>query len=180
VLKASGRSIPGLHLRDLLDLMDKRHPGLLLKFGGHAAAAGLSIEAGRFADFADILENTSRSMLGPAQLARVIETDGELAPDEFNFASADAIRSSVWGQAFPTPSFVGQFQVRSQRLVGEQHLKLRLYGEHWSADAMLFNHDTPLPERIRAVYRLDINEWNGQGSLQLTLDHWDPADDRLA
>ncbi|MBK6741556.1 MAG: single-stranded-DNA-specific exonuclease RecJ [Hydrogenophilales bacterium] len=175
LLKASGRSIPGLHLRDLLDLIDKRHPGLLLKFGGHAAAAGLSLEAGRFDEFATVLETTCRSVLGPAELARVIETDGELSTREFCLASAEAIQSGVWGQAFPAPAFIGDFRVQSQRLVGEKHLKLKLTGPHWSADAMLFNRDEPVPERIQAVYRLDVNAWNGQRSLQLTLDHWTDA-----
>ena len=126
-------------------------------------------------EFATALETTCRSVLGPAELARVIETDGELSQREFSLASAEAIQSGVWGQAFPAPAFIGDFRVQAQRLVGEKHLKLKLTGSYWSAEAMLFNRDVPLPERIQAVYRLDVNIWNGQRSLQLTLDHWTDA-----
>jgi single-stranded-DNA-specific exonuclease len=176
LLKASGRSIPGLHLRDLLDLIDKRQPGLLIKFGGHAAAAGLTLDATRFKDFVDAFEAACRDRLSPADLLRVIETDGILSANEFNLAAAEAIQASVWGQAFPAPTFQGEFRVQGQRLVAEKHLKLRLSGLEWSADAMLFNRDQPLPERIQAVYRLDVNLWNGQRNLQLTLDHWSESD----
>lgn len=176
LLKASGRSIPGLHLRDLLDLIDKHRPGLLTKFGGHAAAAGLTLDAARFDEFVAVFEATCRDRLSPADLARVIETDGVLRADEFNLASAEAIQANVWGQAFPAPTFQGDFRVQSQRLVAEKHLKLRLSGPEWSADAMLFNRDQPLPERIHAVYRLDVNLWNGQHTLQLTLEHWSEWD----
>jgi single-stranded-DNA-specific exonuclease len=176
LLKASGRSIPGLHLRDLLDLIDKRRPGLLLKFGGHAAAAGLTLKAERFEAFASAFETACRDQLSPADLARVIETDGWLSADEFTLNNAEAIHRSVWGQAFPAPTFQGKFHVQAQRLIAEKHLKLKLNGTEWSADAMLFNRDQPLPERIKAVYRLDVNIWNGQRNLQLTLDHWRDAD----
>lgn len=176
LLKASGRSIPGLHLRDLLDLIDKRRPGLLIKFGGHAAAAGLTLNAECIDEFVGAFEATCRDLLSPADLARVIETDGVLRADEFNLIAAEAIQGSVWGQAFPAPTFQGDFRVQAQRLIAEKHLKLRLCGPEWSADAMLFNRDQPLPERIHAVYRLDVNLWNGQRNLQLTLDHWSEAD----
>jgi single-stranded-DNA-specific exonuclease len=175
-LKASGRSIPGLHLRDLLDLIDKRHPGLLLRFGGHAAAAGLSLETARLADFAAAFEATCRECLDPASLARVVETDGELSAHEFSLRAAQDIHAAVWGQAFPAPAFHGEFRVVGQRLVGEKHLKLRLSTPTWNAEAMLFNRDQPLPERLRAVYRLDVNVWNGQIAPQLTLEHWTDAD----
>lgn len=176
MLKASGRSIPGLHLRDLLDLIDKRHPGLLPKFGGHAMAAGLSLAETEFEHFAKVFESTCRERLTPADLARVIETDGRLRHDEFGFPLAEAIQSAVWGQGFPAPLFQGDFTVRGQRLVGDKHLKIRLDGAEWSAEAMLFNHDAPLPAHIEAAYRLDINAWQGQRSLQLTLEHWADAD----
>jgi single-stranded-DNA-specific exonuclease len=179
-LKASGRSIPGLHLRDLLDVIDKRHPGLLLKFGGHAMAAGLSLAEADLERFAESFESACRERLSPADLARVIETDGDLGRAELGFPLAEAIHAAVWGQGFPAPLFTGLFNVQGQRLVGEKHLKLRLSGPEWSADAMLFNHDEPLPARIRATYRLDINAWQGQRSLQLTLDHWAADDARAA
>ena len=174
LIKGSGRSIPGLHLRDALDLVDRRHPGLILKFGGHAAAAGLSLREADFGTFAEGFEAVAHELLSPADLERVIETDGALERDEFNLDNARAIQQGVWGQGFPQPSFHGEFEVLSQRLVGEKHLKLKLGGDI-SAEAMLFNHGTPVPNRIHAVYRLDVNEYNGMTNLQLTLEHWAPA-----
>jgi single-stranded-DNA-specific exonuclease len=175
VLKGSGRSIAGLHLRDALDRVDRRHPGLILKFGGHAAAAGLSLRRDDFPRFAAAFEAIAGELLTPADLTRVIETDGELAAAEFGLDAAQALQTAVWGQGFPPPAFVGDFIVAAQRLVADQHLRLRLSGPGWGADAMLFRHDTPLPERIRAVYRLEVNEWNGARSPQLTLEHWQAA-----
>ncbi len=176
MLKASGRSIPALHLRDALDRVDRLAPGLLRQFGGHAAAAGLTLEEVRLEEFRQAFEAVCRELLTPHDLARVLLTDGALAREDFNLASAEAIHQQVWGQAFPAPAFHGRFRVQSQRLVGEKHLKLRLAASEGNADAMLFNHDEPMPERIRAVYRPDVNEWNGQRSLQLTLEHWEPDD----
>ncbi len=173
LLKGSGRSIPGLHLRDALDAVDRHHPGLILKFGGHAAAAGLTIRREGLEAFRDAFETVSRETLSEADLTRVIETDGELPPAEFTLANAEAIRNVVWGQGFPSPAFQGEFTVQSQRLVGEKHLKLRLSGTGMAAEAMLFFHDTPLPGRIQAVYRLEVNEWNGNRTLQLNLAHWE-------
>lgn len=174
LLKGSGRAIAGLHLRDALDRVDKRHPGLIVRFGGHAAAAGLTLAADRLAEFATAFEAACREQLDPAALERVIETDGELAPAEFTLANALALRDAVWGQGFPAPAFHGRFRVDGQRLVGDKHLKLRLSGQGLAAEAMLFNHDEPLPDRIEAVYRLDVNEWNGNRNLQWTLEHWCP------
>ena len=177
ILKASGRSIPGLHLRDALDLVEKRQPGLLLKFGGHAAAAGLTLRVERLQDFTTTFESICQELLRPADLARIIETDGELAGTEYGFESVQAIQNGTWGQGFPAPSFHGLLKVQAQRLVGEKHLKLKVSTPDWTSDAMLFNQDQRLPEDIQAVYRLTINEWNGKHSLQLTLDHWEPAHD---
>ena len=174
LLKGSGRAIPGLHLRDTLDLVDKRHPGLIVRFGGHAAAAGLTLARAHLDTFADAFEATCREQLDPAALERVIETDGELAPEEFTLENTLALRGAVWGQGFPAPAFQGEFRIDSQRLVGDKHLKLRLSGGGLAAEAMLFNHDQPLPERIQAVFRLDVNEWNGVQSLQFMLEHWCP------
>ncbi len=174
LIKGSGRSIPGLHLRDALDLVDRHHPGLILKFGGHAAAAGLSLREADFPRFKESFEAVSRELLTPAHLERVIETDGELAAAECTLDNAQALAAAVWGQGFPPPAFHGEFALEHQRLVGEKHLKLKLHGGGISAQAMLFNHDAPLPERIQAVYRLEVNEYNGTRSLQLTLEHWAP------
>jgi len=174
LLKGSGRAIPGLHLRDTLDLIDKRHPGMIAKFGGHAAAAGLTLHADRLIDFAAAFEATCREQMDPAALRQIIETDGALAPEEFTLDNARILRDAVWGQGFPAPAFHGEFRVDGQRLVGEKHLKLKLSGAGLAAEAMLFNHDEPMPERIQAVYRLDVNEWNGVQSLQFTIEHWCP------
>jgi single-stranded-DNA-specific exonuclease len=179
-LKGSGRSIPGLHLRDALDLLDKRHPGLLLRFGGHAAAAGVSIRASDFARFRGSFDETVRSLIGPAELARRIETDGELRPADMTLDLAQRIGALVWGQGFPAPLFRGVFRVLGQRVVGGGHLKLRLAPVHGALeglplDAMLFGHAESVPEALMAVFRLDVNEWKGTRALQLVLEHWQPA-----
>ncbi|MBI5330125.1 MAG: single-stranded-DNA-specific exonuclease RecJ [Betaproteobacteria bacterium] len=171
-IKGSGRSIPGLHLRDALDRVDRLHPGLILRFGGHAAAAGLTLLRTDFETFANAFERVARESLTDADLTRVIETDGELHTAEFTLENAEALRNTVWGQGFPAPLFQGDFTVQSQRLVGDKHLKLRLAGAGISGDAMLFFQAKPLPERIRAAYRLEVNEWNGARTLQLNLAHW--------
>jgi single-stranded-DNA-specific exonuclease len=179
-LKGSGRSIPGLHLRDALDLLDKRQPGLLLRFGGHAAAAGVSIRATDFARFRASFDDTVRSLVGPTELARRIETDGQLQPADMTFDLAQRIGELVWGQGFPAPLFRGLFRVLGQRVVGGGHLKLRLAPVHGALeglplDAMLFGHAEAVPEALVAVFRLDVNEWNGTRALQLVLEHWQPA-----
>ena len=174
-LKGSGRSIPGLHLRDALDLIDKRHPGLILKFGGHAMAAGLSLAAGRHDEFARAFETVVRELISAADLQGLIETDGELAPADHSFALAEQLDHAVWGQGFPAPLFSATFDVVAQRVVGEKHLKLKLARDGTSFEAMHFFHADPLPGRIRAVYALMPNEFNGQQSLQLKLQHWEPA-----
>lgn len=180
LLKGSGRAIPGLHLRDALDAVDRRAPGLILKFGGHAAAAGLSIRRERFDEFKKLFDAVAQENLSATDLTRLIETDGELDAADCTLDNARMLASAVWGQGFPAPVFHGMFHVQSQRLVGEKHLKLRLSQPLTEkggiqADAILFNQDTPLPERIQAVYRLDPNEWNGKWSLQLNLTHWTAA-----
>ncbi|MBC2732604.1 single-stranded-DNA-specific exonuclease RecJ [Thiobacillus sp.] len=174
-LKGSGRSIPGLHLRDALDLIDKRHPGLIVKFGGHAMAAGLSIPAGRQAEFSTAFEAVVRELIDPADLDGRIETDGELDLAEHSYELAEQFDHAVWGQGFPAPLFTATFDVVTQRVVGEKHLKLKLVRGETSFDAMRFFQADPLPDRIRAVYALMPNEFNGQQSLQLKLQHWEPA-----
>ncbi len=125
-IKGSGRSIPALHLRDALDLVSKRHPHLLQKFGGHAMAAGVSIREEHFDEFRSAFESVVQSLLTPADLTRIIETDGPLMPSDFSLDIARSLEQQVWGQGFPQPAFEGAFIVQSQRVVGEKHLKLQL------------------------------------------------------
>lgn len=178
-IKGSGRSIPGLHLRDALDLVAKRHPHLLQKFGGHAMAAGLSLREEHFAEFQQAFEAVVQNLLPPAMLNRTVETDGELAPADFTLESARSFEQQVWGQGFPPPTFNNKFTVKSQRIVGEKHLKLKLATDFATFDAILFFNIAPMPEKIHAVYKLSANEYNGNTSLQLVIEHWEGfSDDR--
>jgi single-stranded-DNA-specific exonuclease len=174
-IKGSGRSIPALHLRDALDLVSKRRPGLILRFGGHAAAAGLSLREADFAAFREAFESACRELLTPQDLQREWHSDGELDAAELQLASAQRIADAVWGQGFPEPSFHGEFEVASQRIVGERHLKLKLRHRGRLLDAMRFGEAGPLPGKLLAGYRLSANHYNGAVSLQLILDHWQPA-----
>jgi single-stranded-DNA-specific exonuclease len=178
-LKGSGRSIPTLHLRDALDLVDKRHPGLIMRFGGHAAAAGLSIRASHFEQFRERFDDTLRGLLGPADLELRIETDGTLVPAEVSFALAQRLNELVWGQGFPAPRFRGEFHVENRRTLAGGHQRLLLSAKQPGAravEAMLFGEENVLPDDIQAVYRLDVNEYNGLLSLQLVVEHWQPAE----
>ncbi len=172
-LKGSGRSIAGLHLRDALDRVDRRHPGLILKFGGHAMAAGLTLAAGRHNDFAQAFEAVVRELLDPADLEGVIETDGLLDITEHRYELAVEFERAVWGQGFPAPLFNATFDVITQRVVGEKHLKLQLAREGASLEAMRFFHPDPLPPRIHAAYALMSNEFNGRQVCQLKVVHWE-------
>jgi len=174
-LRGSGRSIAALHLRDALDRVAVRHPGLILKFGGHAAAAGLTLREADLERFRLAFEDAARSLLSPPDLERVIETDGDLAPDDYTLDLADLLDEGVWGQGFPRPSFCGRFDVVSQRVVGERHLKLRLARSGRAFDAILFGRTERLPPRIEAVHRLEPNEYQGLRSVQVTIEHWQPA-----
>jgi single-stranded-DNA-specific exonuclease len=173
-LRGSGRSIPALHLRDALDRVAVRHPGLIMKFGGHAAAAGLTLSEAELERFRRAFEEAARELLSPPDLERVIETDGDLADDDYSLDLARLLEEGIWGQGFPRPSFRGRFNVVSQRVVGERHLKLRLARSGRPLDAMLFGTTGPLPARIDAVHRLDVNEYQGLRSLQVTIEHWHP------
>ena len=174
--KGSGRSIPGLHLRDALDLVSKRHPGLILRFGGHAAAAGLTVRSADMAAFENAFEQTVRELLTPADLERVIETDGGLEPEDVSLPFAELLAAQVWGQGFAPPSFFDDFEVTEQKIVGGRHLKLRLRRKpaEPAFNAIVFGRDAPLPSRVSAVYRVQVNEFNGKRSVQLVLDHCQP------
>jgi single-stranded-DNA-specific exonuclease len=174
-IKGSARSIPGLHMRDALDLVTKRHPGLILKFGGHAAAAGLTLKEADFERFCEAFEATVRSLVTAAELERQIETDGSLALEEATLEAAAALAAQPWGSGFPEPRFHDCFEVASQRIVGGRHLRLKLVRETRPFDAILFGTTDTLPGRIAAVYRLDVNEYQNTRTLQLTLHHWRSA-----
>jgi single-stranded-DNA-specific exonuclease len=174
-IKGSGRSISALHLRDALDLVTKQAPELIIRFGGHAAAAGLTLREADFAEFQRRFEDVVRSMLTPADLARVITTDGSLAPAHLTLDTAAQLEQAVWGQGFPAPTFCDTFEVLQQRIVGGRHLKLRLRKDDSEVEAMLFGEAETLPPRVRAVYRIGINEFNAKRSLQITFEHWQPA-----
>ena len=174
-LKGSGRSITALHLRDALDLVAKREPGMLSRFGGHAAAAGLTLREADFERFCTAFEAVVRAQLTPADLRLVIETDGALAPEHLTIDAARLLEGAVWGQGFPAPVFEDEFKVLDQRVVGERHLKLSLGKHGVRYEAMLFSHAEPLPGAVHAVYRIAVNEYNGAQKLQLTIEQWRPA-----
>nr|SPS05323.1 Single-stranded-DNA-specific exonuclease RecJ [Candidatus Nitrotoga fabula] len=174
-LKGSGRSIHALHLRDALDLVSKRHPHLLEKFGGHAMAAGLSLREEHFDEFKAAFEAVTQSLLSPADLTQIIETDGQLAPPEFSLSTARKLNQQVWGQGFPQPLFEGDFTVKSQRIIGEKHLKLQLASADATYSAICFFRAEPMPSSIQTVFNLAVNEYNGNASLQLIVRHWQEA-----
>jgi single-stranded-DNA-specific exonuclease len=173
--KGSGRSIRGLHLRDALDLVSKRHPDLILRFGGHAAAAGLSIRAENIDRFKEAFEEAVAGLLTLADLERIIETDGSLPSADLDMDLAEILEGQVWGQGFAAPTFFDKFEVAAQRVVGGNHLKLRLLHGNRQVDAMRFGDPAPMPDRIEAVYRVHVNEYNGTRGIQLVVEHWHPA-----
>ncbi len=170
-LKGSGRSVPGLHLRDCLDLIAKRIPGLIARFGGHAQAAGLTIAETEYPRFAIAFERALEETLPAAARARTVETDGSLSHTYYTLEIARMLEDGIWGQGFPQPLFCDTFAVESQRVVGERHLKLVLMKDGRRHEAMRFGALDALPACIRAAYRLAVNEYNGLRSVQLNLEH---------
>lgn len=174
-LKGSGRSIDGLHLRDCLDLVAKREPDLILRFGGHAAAAGLSLRHSELERFERAFEAAATTLLSPEDLQETLWADGALEARELELSLAEALDGGVWGKDFPEPVFEGEFSVLDSRIVGERHLKLRLGMGGQAVEAILFGDIGPLPRQIRALYQLAVNEWKGERKAQLTVKHWQPA-----
>ncbi len=172
-LKGSGRSIAGLHLRDALDLITKRHPQMIVRFGGHAMAAGLTIAEGALNEFAAAFERVVSEWLTPADLGARIETDGPITAAELDFGFVAALESGVWGQGFAAPSFTGSLRIKEQRVVGEKHLKLKVALNGSTFEAMRFGSAESLPAQVEAVFRPSINEFRGNSTLQLLLDHTD-------
>ena len=169
-LKGSGRSIPGFHLRDALDLMAKREPGLLLRFGGHAMAAGCTLGEGGVERFGDALRKVATEWLDKATLTRTLRTDGPLAVEWFNPQTVLMLEAQVWGQGFEAPVFCDEVQVLQQRLVGEKHMKLRLRHAGHERDAIWFSHAEPLPATVRLAYRINVDEWNGKQRVQMVVE----------
>jgi single-stranded-DNA-specific exonuclease len=183
-LRGSGRSVAGVHIRDVLDAIAAREPDLIAKFGGHAMAAGLTLEFTKLERFALAFDAEVARCLASTGRTDCIETDGELSVGEIALETANAVRSGgPWGQAFPEPSFDGVFLIRSARIVGERHLKMwvEFPASGRSFDAIAFNYADPsrqvrLPEgHAQLVYRLDANDYQGERRLQLLVDHLQPA-----
>ncbi len=179
ILKGSGRSVPGLHMRDALERLDMLNPGLMMKFGGHAMAAALSLEEAKFDEFRQRFGELVGEWLDPAMLEGVIWSDGELAMQELSLTTAELLREGgPWGQAFPEPTFDGKFRILQQRLVGEKHLKLMVepLGGGPLLDGIAFNVDTTLwPDssvrEVELAYKLDVNEFRGNRNVQLLIQH---------
>jgi single-stranded-DNA-specific exonuclease len=169
-LKGSGRSIPGFHLRDALDLVAKRHPGVLLRFGGHAMAAGCTVPADQLETFRQALAQVAREWLDEATLTRQVQTDGPL-PAQYRRADVvETLQQQVWGQGFAAPTFCEPLQVISQRRVGQGHLSLKLRHQGQDVEGIWFGRTEPLPETARLVYRLDLDEWQGQRRVRFVIE----------
>lgn len=180
-IKASARSIPGIHIRDILDLVDKKIPGSILKFGGHAMAAGLSLRASDFNLFNKVLNDVLKDEVKEEVLTNVVLSDGALTAFDFSIETAQELRDAgPWGQGFEAPLFDGEFTILQQRLVGEKHLKLVLSVEDKAIDAIAFNVDLKTwPDaslnKLQCVYRLDINEFRGKVTVQMLIEKISPV-----
>ena len=169
-IKGSGRSIPGFHLRDALDLVAKRHPEVLKRFGGHAMAAGCTIEESQFATFDAGLQQVAREWLDAATLTRTLLSDGPLPIEYFTADTVRTLDAQVWGQAFEPPVFIDEVDVVSQRLVGEKHLKLAVRLGGTMRDAIWFGRSEPVAAHVRLAYRLSVDEYNGRERVQMVVE----------
>ena len=171
IIKGSGRSIPGLHLRDALDLVAKRAPDLLVRFGGHAMAAGVTLKAENFERFRELFAQVAGELIAPADLTRTLETDGPLEGGYISLETARLLENEVWGQGFPAPLFLDDFEVEQQRILKEKHLKLKLRKGNTRIEAIQFNFSTQPGNKTRAAFRLSINEYMGVESPQLMVEY---------
>jgi len=169
LLKGSGRSIDGFHLRDALDLVSKRHPGVLKRFGGHAMAAGAAVAPQDLSTFSEALQRVAREWLDPDLLRHRLSTDGPLEPQWFVPEVVRLLDAQVWGQAFEPPLFIDEVDVLAQRLVGDKHLKLTVRHAGTPREAIWFGRTEPLPERARLAYRLALDSWQGNERLQMVV-----------
>ena len=179
-LKGSARSIPGLHIRDVLDAVATRHPGLITKFGGHAMAAGLSLPTDSYETFSQAFNEEVERQLGDMALEKVLMTDGELAADDLDINTATSLRQAgPWGQHFPEPLFEGEFDVIERRIVGKHHLKMQLSCGSIPVDAIMFNiregDEVMARGKVHVVYKLDVNEFRGRKSVQMMVEHMQPS-----
>ena len=174
-LKGSGRSIAGFHLRDALDLVSKRAPGTITRFGGHAFAAGLSIAREALPRFVQAFEAVAREALSDALLQRTYDSDGELGPGELTLDLGATLRERAWGQGFPAPAFDAVFDVIDQRNVGDGHAKLMLLRGRERFPAIAFRTRAALPARIHALFRPEVNHFQGLLNLELVIEYWSPA-----
>jgi single-stranded-DNA-specific exonuclease len=168
--KGSGRSIPGFHLRDALDLVAKRHPDLLVRFGGHAMAAGCTLRANGFEQFQSAFIQVASELIDPIMLTQRLETDGPLPPSYCNLDMADTLQKAVWGQGFAPPIFCEELEIVSQRMVGQGHLGLKLRHHGQLIDGIWFGRVKPVPARATLAYRLEANDWQGQRRIQLLVE----------
>ena len=175
--RGSGRSIAGVHLRDVLDAISKRAPDIIIKFGGHAMAAGLTLRQGSLKTFGELFEDIVRSQVNEDTLSQTYLTDGSLKASDITLANAQLINAQIWGQGFPPPSFADTFQVIRQQSMGadKKHTKAWLAKEGQEFEAMFWRCEDILPRDIRVVYRPTVNEWKGNTELQLYVDYWEAA-----
>ncbi|TFY98939.1 single-stranded-DNA-specific exonuclease RecJ [Ramlibacter humi] len=174
-LKGSGRSIAGFHLRDALDLVAKRHPGLLSRFGGHAMAAGCTLDEEHLETFEEALQQVAAEWLDAATLTRRLHTDGPLSPEYRRPELVDTLHEQVWGQGFAPPVFAEEMEVLSQRLVGERHLAVKLRHQGQPVDGIWFGRTEPLPARARIAYRLEADEWQGTRRVRFLIEGMEAA-----
>lgn len=178
-IKGSGRSISGIHLRDVLDLIDKTCPGLILKFGGHAMAAGLTIKEKDFDKFQKAFKKAVDKLAPPETFVKNTLTDGELCAKDFGLGLASAIESVVWGPSFPEPIFSNRFEVKSQKLLKDTHLKLMLEADGVPVSAIWFRRKKPVPDFVTLAYKLSVNQWMGRKSLQLIIEDMEDENESL-
>ena len=176
MLRGSGRSVPGLHLRDALETVANRHPGMIARYGGHAMAAGLSLAAANLACFTSALHEAVAELADEHAFDEILLHDGPLAPAEIDFGLLDAIDAGIWGQGFPAPLFVNRFRVDRQRVVGDGHLKLSLRLGERGFDAIAFGRSAFVGEQALLAYRLERNDWQGRQALQLVVEDIDDGD----
>jgi single-stranded-DNA-specific exonuclease len=174
LLKGSGRSIAGFHLRDALDLLAKRHPGLLKRFGGHAMAAGCTIDEADITVFEQGLQQVAEATLEPSLLRRQKLTDGPLPAEAYSADTVAMLEHIVWGPGFEPPVFSDVVEVLGQRLVGERHLKLNLKVAGQNRDAIWFGRTEPVPERAHLAFRLNLDEYQGRQRIQLMVEDMAP------